>query len=139
ARKNRHRDEAWPRSRPRASSSAASARPSERVAWISRPRPMIVWLLTVAARRKLTESSEVITPIPAGVLVITAARRAMSATKAVVPARKTPAADCHQALAGIQALAIPRPTSDRRKPVSLVTGGAGRPPPPPPPHSPHPP
>ena len=30
---------------------------------------MIVWLLTVAVRRKLTESSVVVTPIPAGALV----------------------------------------------------------------------
>src|SRR5690348_12890659 len=86
---------------------------------------MIVWLLTVAARRKLTESSEVVTPTPGGALVSTAEPSAASATKADVPARKTPAADCHQALAGIQALAIPRPTSDRRRPVSLVTGGSG--------------
>src|SRR5215472_895706 len=86
---------------------------------------MIVWLLTVAARRKLTESSEVVTPIPAGALVSTEEPSARSATKAVVPARKTPADVCHQALAGIQALAIPRPTSDRRRPVSLVTGGSG--------------
>src|SRR5689334_1943664 len=86
---------------------------------------MIVWLLTVAARRKLTESSEVVTPTPGGALVSTAEPSAASATKAVVPARKTPAADCHQGLAGIQALAIARPTSDSRKPVSLVTGGSG--------------
>src|SRR5215475_3326823 len=86
---------------------------------------MIVWLLTVAARRKLTESSVVVTPIPAGALVSTEEPSARLATKAVVPARKTPAADCHQALAGIHALAIPRPTSDRRRPVSLVTGGSG--------------
>src|SRR5215472_8019186 len=99
---------------------------------------MIVWLLIVAARRKLTESSVVVTPIPAGALVSTDEPRARFATKAVVPARKTPAADCHQALAGIQALASPSPTSDRRRPVSLVTGGSGsrrsrlaRPPPPP--------
>src|SRR5215467_13609386 len=86
---------------------------------------MIVWLLIVAARRKLTESSVVVTPIPAGALVSTDEPSARFATKAVVPARKTPAADCHQALAGIQALAIPSPTSDRRRPVSLVTGGSG--------------
>src|SRR5215470_19184926 len=86
---------------------------------------MIVWLLTVAARRKLTESSEVVTPIPAGALVSTEEPSARSATKAVVPARKTPADVCHQALAGIQALAIAGPTSDRRRPVSLVTGGLG--------------
>src|SRR6266550_4657555 len=86
---------------------------------------MIVWLLTVAVRRKLTESSVVVTPIPAGALVSTEEPSARFATKAVVPARKTSAADCHQALAGIQALAIPRPTSDRRRPVSLVTGGSG--------------
>src|SRR5215831_1358695 len=86
---------------------------------------MIVWLLTVAARRKLTESSEVVTPIPAGALESTEELSARSATKAVVPARKTPADVCHQALAGIQALAIAGPTSDRRRPVSLVTGGLG--------------
>src|SRR5689334_19405714 len=86
---------------------------------------MIVWLLTVAARRKLTESSEVVTPTPGGALVSTAEPSAASATKAVVPARKTPAADCHQGLAGIQALAIARPTSDRRRPVSRLTGGSG--------------
>src|SRR6478672_8450096 len=86
---------------------------------------MIVWLLTVAVRRKLTESSVVVSPIPAGALVSTEEASARFATKADVPARKTPAADCHQALAGIQALAIPRPTSDRRRPVSLVTGGSG--------------
>src|SRR5215475_10410702 len=86
---------------------------------------MIVWLLTVGARRKLTESSEVVTPIPAGALESTEEPSARSATKAVVPARKTPADVCHQALAGIQALAIPKPTSDRRRPVSLVTGGSG--------------
>src|SRR2546429_9551700 len=88
---------------------------------------MIVWLLTVAVRRKLTESSVVVTPIPAGALVSTEEPSARFATKAVVPARKTSAADCHQALAGIQALAIPRPTSDRRRPVSLGTGGQGSP------------
>src|SRR5262249_59530471 len=86
---------------------------------------MIVWLLTVAARRKLTESSVVVTPIPAGALVSTDEASARFATNAVVPARKTPATDCHQPLAGIQALAMPRPTSDRRRPVSLVTGGSG--------------
>src|SRR6516225_1428548 len=86
---------------------------------------MIVWLLIVAARRKLTESSDVVTPIPAGALASTEELSAMSATKAVAPAKKTPAADCHQALAGIQALAIARPTSDRRRPVSLVTGRSG--------------
>src|SRR6266480_163646 len=86
---------------------------------------MIVWLLTVAVRRKLTESSVVVTPIPVGALVSTEEPSARFATKAVVPARKTSAADCHQGLAGIQALAVPRPTSDRRRPVSLVTGGSG--------------
>src|SRR6266571_8224323 len=86
---------------------------------------MSVWLLIVDARRKLTDSSEVVNPIPAGALVSTDEPSAISATNAVVPARKTPAADCHQALAGIQALTMPRPTSDSRKPVSLVTGGSG--------------
>jgi hypothetical protein len=86
---------------------------------------MIVWLLIVGARRKLTESSVVVTPIPGGALVSTDEASARSATKAVVPARNTPAADCHQALAGIQALVIAKPTSDSRRPVSLVTGGSG--------------
>jgi len=125
ARKSTLREDAWPSRRPRASSSVASARPREPVAWINRPRPITVWLQAVAARRKLTESSAVATPIPGGALVSTEEPRAISATKAVVPARKTPAADCHQPLAGIQALAIARPASDRRRPVSLVTGGSG--------------
>src|SRR5512133_1278378 len=86
---------------------------------------MIVRLLIVGARRKLTESSEVVTPVPAGALVSTDAPRAVSATNAVVPARKTPAPDCHHGLAGIQAVAIPSPTSDSRRPVSLVIGGSG--------------
>jgi hypothetical protein len=67
----------------------------------------------------------VVTPIPAGALVNTADLSAISATNAVDPARKTPATDCHQPLAGIQTLAMARPTSDSRSPVSLVTGGSG--------------
>ena len=47
---------------------------------------MIVWLLTVAARRKLTESSVIVTPIPARALVSTDDPSARFATKAVVPA-----------------------------------------------------
>src|SRR5262245_22573317 len=86
---------------------------------------MIVWLRIVGTRRKLTDSSDVVTPNPAGALVSTDAPSGMSATSAVVPARKTPAPDCHQGLAGIQALAIPSPTSDSLRPVSLVIGGSG--------------
>ena len=39
------------------------------------------------------------------------------------PGKETPAADCHQLLAGIQTPAIARPTSESRKPVSFVIGG----------------
>src|SRR5262249_25758835 len=85
---------------------------------------MIVWLLIVAARKKLTESSVVVTPIPAGALVSTEEPSARFATKAVVPARKTPAADCHQALAGIQALAILRPPPERGGPARWPPGGS---------------
>jgi hypothetical protein len=60
----------------------ASESPSDLVAWINLPRPMIVWQRMVGVRRKFTESSD-------------------------VPARKTPAPDCHHGLAGIEALAIP--------------------------------
>jgi hypothetical protein len=86
---------------------------------------MIVWLLVVGTRRKFTESSDVVTPIPAGALVRTEPLSAMSATKAVVPAKNTPAPDCHHVVAGIHALAVPRPISDNRKPVSFVTGASG--------------
>jgi hypothetical protein len=86
---------------------------------------MIVWLRGVGTRRKLTESSDVVTPIPAGALVSTEPLSAISATKAIVPARNTPAPDCHHREAGIHALAIPRPTSDSRRPVSFVTGASG--------------
>jgi hypothetical protein len=86
---------------------------------------MIVWLRGVGTRRKLTESSDVVTPIPAGALVSTELLSAISATKAIVPARKTPAPDCHHKVAGIHALATPRPTSDSRRPVNFVTGAAG--------------
>ena len=45
---------------------------------------MIVWLLTVAARRKLTESLVVVTPIPAGALVSTDDPSARFVTKAAM-------------------------------------------------------
>src|SRR2546430_5822219 len=93
---------------------------------MSRARPMIDWLLIVAGRTKLTDSSDDATETPAGAPVSTAQESGRSATNAIVPARNTPAPDCHQTLAGIDALATPIPASDRRRPVSFAAGGSGR-------------
>src|SRR5438270_8045207 len=92
---------------------------------MSLARPTIEPLRIVPARTKLTASSEDVTSDPAGAAVNTALARARSATKAIEPAKNTPAPDCHQRLAGIAALATPGPLSVRRRPVSFVSGGSG--------------
>src|SRR2546429_9548395 len=88
---------------------------------------MRIWLRIPAGRRKLTESSEVETAVPGGALVRIAQPSGASATKASVPARKTPAPDCHQGLAGIANVVLPRPTSVGRRPVNVLIGGSGGP------------
>src|SRR2546426_12441728 len=86
---------------------------------------MRIWLRIPAGRRKLTESSEVETAVPGGALVRIAHPSGASATKASVPARKTPAPDCHQGLAGIAKGVLPPPASGGRRPRNVLVGGSG--------------
>src|SRR5215813_12618465 len=84
---------------------------------------MIVWLLIVAARRKLTDNSEVVSPIPAGALVSTddlsatgAGPSAWLSEDPAVVARGSPAA----ALAPIDAARrVPRSTPAAARALSV--------------------
>src|SRR3989449_5908417 len=87
---------------------------------------MRIWLRIPAGRRKLTESSEVETAVPGGALVRIAQPSGASAMKASVPARKTPAPDCHQGLAGIAKGGFARPTSGGRRTLNGLIGGVGK-------------
>jgi hypothetical protein len=78
-----------------------------------------------AGLRKFIEKSDDSKATAFGRVVKTAPASAASATKPRVPPANTPAADRHQALAGIDQVEAPISASSTTRPLRCVSGGAG--------------
>jgi hypothetical protein len=78
-----------------------------------------------AGSRKLIDRSEDRSAVDFGSVVKTAPARAASATKPSVPPANTPAAVCHQPLAGIDQVEVPGAACSTTRPLRCVSGGGG--------------